>query len=858
MTAPAGLLDGHRLAFEQLRALEEASGGAIQLLRTPDVTDGLWRPTLSVDCSGVERAPAGIRIRARERFVLTIDAEFPFTIPAVNVTHDRWADVPHVQWRRHLCLFGAPSIEWDPPDGMNLLIDRLTRWLEAAAKGELDPDDQPLHPPVAYAIDPGVVVVRGDVGDLAPQVTGDRRDLTQGTPSTGEARLAVGVAGARRGDRLDILEWMTLSEWLRRWNEPGANAEPRRACLAIFGTSEAAFEYPLSASEVIEVIGRLGVSRSTLLDAAAVVALTNFALRQQTPNSASTPSDRLHVLIGTPSRRSDDGSLRLHFVCWRLDEQASSLAEDLAFGGSTNEVLAAAAQRAIGAVEEWIRTSSARWVRVLDDRSEVSTRRDAGTALAWLCGKRVAIFGAGALGGHVAEACARAGVEEVAVVDNDIVTPGVLVRQPFEDDDIGANKATALAARLNRIREGVVSGYPSSAEALFLASHESPPNFDLVIDASADHALRCRIEQRRSNARRPWPPMLTMVIGHDAARGVVAMSAPSAPGGGRDLLRRLAVKARQEFTADLSDVADDLFPLEPRTRLFHPEPGCSAPTFVGSAAQVSALAGGMLDAGLRLAGEFYEGGPAMAAAAVRIPTAGHGAAATTVGWQDDLVAHDRASGYQVRISADAAAAMRSEVRRGRRLRGMRVETGGPLLGQIDDAARCIWIDRASGPPPDSVLSEAFFDHGTIGVREFLDHHRSRTGGLTSYVGMWHSHPYGHAAPSTLDIQAMDDMVGPFAGAPRRALVLIVAGDAETWDSWVSGEAMPDVFATLVNVNVGAPSRRRPSRHSEEPGRWIGVPDGLTTWPGGWRSSTSHVAKGPRMRGFRWRRLRVKG
>lgn len=850
---PAGLLDGQRLAFDQLRDLEEASGGAIQLLRTPDVTDGVWRPTLSLDCSGVERAPGGIRIRARERFALTIDAEFPFSIPSVNVTHDRWAGVPHVQWRRHLCLFGAPSIEWDPSDGMNLLIDRLTRWLEAAAKGELDPDDQPLHPPVAYAIDPGVVVVRADVGALAPPVTGDRRDLTQGKQSAGDARLAVGVAKARRGDRLDIVEWMTLSEWLRRWNEPDTSGQPRRACLAILGTSEAAFEYPLSASEVIETIDKMGVSRTALLDAAAVVALTNFALRQRSANSASTLTDRLHVLIGTPSRRSDDGSLRLHFVCWRLDDQASSLAEDLAFDGSANEVLAATAQRAIGAVEEWIRTSSARWVRVLDDRSEVSTRRDAGTAVAWLCAKRVAIFGAGALGGHVAEACVRGGAREVAIVDNDIVTPGVLVRQPFEDDDIGANKANAIAARLNRIREGVVSGHASSAQAVFLASPD-PPNFDLIIDASADHTLRCRVEQHRSNALKPWPPMLTMVIGHNAARGVVTMSAPSAAGGGRDLLRRLALKTREEPSPDLDDVADDLFPREPRSRLFHPEPGCSAPTFVGSAAQVSALACGMLDAGLRLVGAADEGGHAMAATAVRIPAADDGAAATTVAWHDDLVGQDRAGGYQVRVSANAVATMRSEVRRGRRLRGHRVETGGTLVGQIDDAARCIWIDRASGPPPDSVLSEAFFDHGTAGVSDFLDHHRSRTGGLTTYVGMWHSHPYGRAAPSTLDIQAMDDMVAPFAGAPRRGLVLILGGDAATWDRWVSGEGMPDVFATLVKGGV---SSARSSRPLAWPKRRISVPDGLTTWPGGWRSRPSQIAR-RRRRGLRWRRLRVRG
>lgn len=851
---PSGELgDGHQLAFEQLRDLELASGGAIQLLRTPDVADGWWRPTLSLDCSGIERAPGGIQVRARERFVLSIDKEFPFTIPLVKVMHDRWAGVPHVQWRRHLCLFGAPSIEWDPSDGMILLVDRLTRWMEAAAKGELDPDDQPLHPPIAYSIDPGVVVVRADVGDLAPPVIGDRRDLVHGSSSAGAAQLAVGMAGARRGDRLDVVDWMSVPDWLRRWNEPHTARGPRRACLAILGASEATFEYPLKAADVIAVIEQLGVKRSVLFEAAALVALTNLALRERPATSGSTLTDRLHILIGTPSRRMDDGSLRQHFVCWRLDDQANSLAEDLAFEGSTNDVLAAAARRATGAVEDWVRTSSAQWVRVLDDRSEVSTRRDAGTALAWLCGRRVAILGSGALGGHVAEACVRGGAREVVIVDNDIVTPGVLVRQPFDDDDIGINKADAIAARLNRIRPGVALGHAMSAQALFLSSSD-PPDVDLVIDASADHALRCHIEQHRVNPAGLWPPMLTMVIGHDAARGVVTMSAPFRAGGGRDLLRRLALTARREFVTDLDDIAKDLFPLEPRTRLFQPEPGCSTPTFVGSAAQVSGLAAAMLDAGLRLVAEFYEGGHAMAATAVRIPAAGSGAAGTTVAWPDDLVTLDRARGYQVRVSAAALTTMRTEVRRGRRLRNARVETGGTLVGQIDDAIRCIWIDQASGPPPDSVLSEAFFDHGTVGVGDFLDHHRNRTGRLSTYVGMWHSHPYGQAAPSTLDVEAMGEMVAPFAGAPRRVLVLIVGGDADTWDGWIGGEGKPDVFATLVKA--GDPGMQSSPR-GVWPARRGSLPAGVTTWPGGWRRTLAHVPRRPRRRRFRPRFLRAR-
>ncbi len=46
----------------------------------------------------------------------------------------------------------------------------------------------------------------------------------------------------------------------------------------------------------------------------------------------------------------------------------------------------------------------------------------------------------------------RAGVAQLHVVDKGAVTPGILVRQPYEDADIGYNKAERLAQRLSRIR----------------------------------------------------------------------------------------------------------------------------------------------------------------------------------------------------------------------------------------------------------------------------------------------------------------------------------------------------------------------------------------------------------------------
>ena len=102
-----------------------------------------------MDTSGLP-ACRGIRVRDRERFRILAGAKYPCLLLAVQVPHRRWAGTAHVQWGRSLCLYAAPSVEWVPSDGMDGFIGRLSTWVARAAEGTLDPDGQPLHPPVAY------------------------------------------------------------------------------------------------------------------------------------------------------------------------------------------------------------------------------------------------------------------------------------------------------------------------------------------------------------------------------------------------------------------------------------------------------------------------------------------------------------------------------------------------------------------------------------------------------------------------------------------------------------------------------------------------------------------------------------
>lgn len=64
---------------------------------------------------------------------------------------------------------------------------------------------------------------------------------------------------------------------------------------------------------------------------------------------------------------------------------------------------------------------------------------------------KAAVVGVGALGSQVADLLARAGVGEIVLIDNDIVTPGNRTRHEVDLADLGRPKTLAVADRLRRV-----------------------------------------------------------------------------------------------------------------------------------------------------------------------------------------------------------------------------------------------------------------------------------------------------------------------------------------------------------------------------------------------------------------------
>ncbi|MFO0806457.1 MAG: ThiF family adenylyltransferase [Gemmataceae bacterium] len=727
------LTKGQQLAIEQLRDVEAVAGGhlTIDSIEEPEKTGDSVRAKITINCIGLERVAKGLPLENREPFVLLIPHDFPFDIPHALVPHERFANFPHVQWVHSLCLYQAPTTEWNPSDGLFGFLDRLYYWVKQGALDQLDPVGAPLHPPVTYQ-------GGGPVRTVVPRV-----DAPKVVDSAwfGTAHLRV-VSDLR----VDLIGWSPFLD-------PNT---PANVAAVVLLPDIFPYEFPGNVGDLIAAIAERGVSRERLF-------LTlQWAVKL---NGEDAP---LYVIIGTPMRGVRGVQLRQHLTAWRvealfawgLNAAFDKHAEDeqtRAYGEKIEEILL-----------NWAKVASVDWCVVREERPEIVTRRDQDAPLAWFAGRSVAIWGCGALGGHIAEFLTRAGVKKLVLRDSGVVTPGVLVRQPFDDADIGNAKASALRDRLLRIR-------PDLELEVSLASILDKPlggddwvaGTEVVIDATASTPVMGMLEQRRWMSAVEVVPVISMAIGHKADRGMVVLAFPSHSGGPLDVTRRLKLEACGH--ADLAGFLDEFWPKE-RRLFFQPEPGCSDATFVGSAADVAGLAGIMLNCAAADLSKTPDGATATGHF-VSQPQAG-GIPSASISYQPDHISLDIQAGCQIRISPHAWAEIRSWIVLSKDAMGPEVETGGLLFGERDDAAGVIWVSEVSGPPKDSSSSAEQFVCGIAGTAEMNAAKRDRTRGSVHYLGMWHTHPDSLPLPSPTDFRGMERLVEE-AGGASRSLMLIV-------------------------------------------------------------------------------------
>lgn len=82
-----------------------------------------------------------------------------------------------------------------------------------------------------------------------------------------------------------------------------------------------------------------------------------------------------------------------------------------------------------------------------------------------------------------------------------------------------------------------------------------------------------------------------------------------------------------------------------------------------------------------------------------------------------------------------------------------LETGGVLFGYRTDEDDIV-VTEATGPGPKARHRRSSFEPDTAYCQARLVSTYERTGGTISYLGEWHTHPYGSTRPSQQDLRSM--------------------------------------------------------------------------------------------------------
>ena len=727
------LSNGQQLAISQLHEIAARSRGLLEVLGEPEVGDkeSFTLLRLSIGTRNYKK-PGGIALRDRERLNLYIYPDFPFRVPSLEFQHTRFVGAPHVQWGRHICLYQSLEVEWDPADGLFGFFDRVNKWFTAAGCGQLDPEEAPLHPPVAYTSSDTTFVIKADAPKLA-----DGSVIWLGRSELRKVR----------DDRFDLINWTDICEW--------DNIKPKGSHIgaAIMLSQPLPMEYPSKVNGLLGELEKIGLSFGLLYQL-----LRLFALMAE--NGAPA-----YIVLGAPMRRKAAGEdLKQHLTVWEITADALDNLRRLALNQESNG-------EALVAVAKWMTISPVRWCAVLEDRPEIVIRRDIGSLSSKLAGKRVLLFGCGALGAAIAEYVIRAGGKSISLVDNGIVKPGILVRQHFSDADIGCTKVCALRDRLTSIGLScTVTAHSVDLKNKALKNFDFA-DWDLVIDATASTSVSHKIENEVSGMKLPIP-LIAISVSAAAEHGSVAVKMPDYLGGPIQIIRQAKLMAFQR-DAKLP-LVKAFWPRREEIKIFQPEPGCSAPTFIGSATDLDHHAAGLLNMGLsRVISLRSDRASFDLVSAPWLEQKGHNRPLLRYEFEQYKTHIEKNHAFQVLQSQMANQDIFAEIARITRERSSKIETGGLLFGEIDDSHRNIWIDSVSGPPPDSEASSEKFLCGTAGSVELAQFKSQASEGSSKFIGIWHTHPISRGGPSNDDLTAMAQLLFLQHFPPRQVVMLIV-------------------------------------------------------------------------------------
>jgi len=544
--------DGQRSALRDLRRIAGDYPKHLKIVRELGVDgEGHLHVLVRLTTSELKPGAGGLPVSpTSEDIIVRVSPYFPLVPPDAYVDHDRFVGHPHVLQGDRLCVYLDPTSEWHPRYGVQEFLNRLWDWFADAAAERFDSASALFHP----------------VGGVLHRTPGTPTIVVRKTlTSNGKAFLHATLT-ARTANRVDVAEWKRQGVL-------------DHVALVLLLDAPLWYGAGTTVSTMLKRIAATG-----LADPDGLATLLAHAAARNRPG---TP---LYTLIAVPHPGRPGTH---HLIGGRLPAPLADLLRTAA--RQAGPLLRIAANKIPS-------DTKMEWCKISDQRPKTTTRRDSNRPVARFAGKTVEIWGCGGLGSWMAEFVARAGAARIVVRDPGDVGGGLLVRQNYIETDVGANKAERLAERLRQISDDLaVENYALPAPS---GLDRPLPQCDVLIDATVNTGVSAYLDlAAQQNNSKPRPVLAQVATDtRTATLGLLTVWAPNCSYSLEEVDRQAGMIVANDghlerFHSLWQDprAGDELVP----------EPGCSVPTYHGSAADLAAVAASLtsllaphLDAGV--------------------------------------------------------------------------------------------------------------------------------------------------------------------------------------------------------------------------------------------------------------------
>lgn len=342
-----------------------------------------------------------------------------------------------------------------------------------------------------------------------------------------------------------------------------------------------------------------------------------------------------------------------------------------------------------------------------------------------LCQSKILLLGAGALGSVVSESLARSGVTDLIIVDGEDFSVGNLSRHVLGIDNIGKNKAVALAEHIRKVFphicvNPVSNDFPIYSEEIL----DDIASADIVIDCTSSDSVIENIDYY------PWQSETLIISASMGRKGnrLYFYSTYNNQINSRKFREKISPWMLQES-------------IEYGQGAGIPERiGCWHPASIIRTDRVQIWGGYILHL-LERASELEHGESQLSV--FQMDASSFEVCNVASIFDGRQVWSSEDSGIRVGLPTHC---IRNMEERCKGAESDGVETGGILIGRYIQGNEAL-IASISDPPPDSIENPMEFTRGTEGVDEWLEQAREEYG--LYYLGEWHFHP--SSSPSASDI-----------------------------------------------------------------------------------------------------------